>query len=262
MKIMFCLAARLGDVCCGIPTFYALREKYPDAELLWATLNKYEPLLPPFAKFVKVGPPPFGATPPNKGYNKFIKAQPMWRHREWERSKMHIIDLIAKWSDIKLRRRRIIIRTTKADENVINNIRLPKKFATICASPCYSCADWSHSQRRHIVKTLVRQGYGFVTVGGKDGKVIPGATCLHGKLSFTQTIALINRSRVYIGQDTGPTWLACAAHSTPKICVIDRNRLRQGKCGFQKYLNDKNIIDTFYNEGVDKHIRLIKAYWK
>jgi hypothetical protein len=63
---------------------------------------------------------------------------------------------------------------------------------------------------------------------------------------------LIGRSQVYVGPDTGTSWLACAARTTPKVCVVDRNRLKDGVVGFQGFLADDNIRDVFACECAER----------
>jgi ADP-heptose:LPS heptosyltransferase len=249
MKILFCLFARLGDVLCGIPSYLALHKKYPEAELAWTTLTQYKELIPSCGKVITYnGSEPFGQIPETNEYDLIIKAQPMWRHQEWESSRLHAIDLIAKWSEVSLSSRQIIVDVTQQDRIIIDELKLPKEpFICICSSPCYSWYDWPMEHRQTIIDMLSYRRIPIITVGGKDGINLQRATHLHGKLSFTQTIELINRSKVYIGPDTGCSWLACAAHSAAKICLIDRTRLKMGIVGFQKYV-DGNITDHMYQD--------------
>lgn len=264
MKILFCLSARLGDVICGIPAYLALREKYKDADLSWLTLPQYVSLIPKCGKTIPFGSPPYGGIPPwakPPEYDIVIKAQPMWRHTEWEKSRLHIIDLISKWSGVTPRKKRIYIDTTPEDIEHAQKITPKQPFITICSSPCYSSANWPHEERTTIARTLIKKGIPIVTVGGPDGKEIPGTISAHGKLPYTQTIALINLSKLYIGPDTGATWLACAARNAKKVCLIDRNRLKQGMTGYQTILTEKNITDIYYQDGIKKHIDIINNQW-
>jgi ADP-heptose:LPS heptosyltransferase len=265
LKILYCLFARTGDICCGIPTYLALREKYPNDELTWVTLKKHIPIVPKCGNVIAFGDG-FGSLPPfHKEYDKVFFPQPSWHHRRWEKSKKHAIEFIADFCEVKLKSRSIEIETTREHKHSMLK-KLPKlperPFVTICSSPCYSCSNWPIPYRRQLVRLLRDRRVNVVTVGGKDGKDIPGAYSAHGKLNFLETIALINRSKVYIGPDTGTTWLACAAHKTSKVCLIDRGRLRTGVVGFGNVLSDDNITDSFYNDGIDKHLKLVMRAYK
>lgn len=268
MRILYCLFARMGDVCCGIPAYLALREKHPEADLTWVTLPRHEPLIPKCGNVKTVNDGQFGplhAIDKWKGeYDLVINAQPMWHHARWMKSGKHAIDLIAELADVKLKERRIIIETDKSiKQSMLSKLpKLPERpFVTICSSRCYSCGDWPQPYRQQLVSVLRREGVRFVTIGGKDGHDIPGAYSAHGKLSFLETLALIRRSKVYIGPDTGPTWLACAAHDTFKVCLIDKGRLNNGVVGFQRFLDDKNIRDFFIQDGVDRHVGMVRKAW-
>jgi len=97
MNILFCLYARLGDMICGIPAFTALRHQYPKAKLTWSTMKQHAPLVPKFGAVRVYGDLPFGSYPPwakQPEYDVIIRAQPMWRHEEWTKSRKHILDLI------------------------------------------------------------------------------------------------------------------------------------------------------------------------
>lgn len=264
MKILFCLYARLGDVCCGIPAFLALRNKYPDAELTWSTMKHYVPLIPKCGKSRPFGNPPFGSYPPwakAPHYDMVIKAQPMWRHREWELSKQHVVDLICKWSGVAPKQKHVVLTPSQEDLDVVKKLGLPEKFATICASPCYSCANWPTQHRQTVVDSLRKRKIEVFTVGGKDGQALKGTRTVHGQLSYLQTAALIGLSRLYIGPDNGVSWLAMSARKTARLCIVDRNRLKEGVVGFQKYLSDGNIRDSFYQDGVNTHVKLANELW-
>ena len=71
----------------------------------------------------------------------------------------------------------------------------------------------------------------------------------------------MKRARLYVGPDTGTSWLACAARETPKVCVLDRNRLRDGIVGFQGFLLDRNIRDVFVQDGADHCVEVAWALW-
>ena len=103
-----------------------------------------------------------------------------------------------------------------------------------------------------MIDALVKSGNKIITVGGKDGLDYKGAQSYHGKLSLLGTVEAINRCSLYIGPDTGCTWLACGSRNTPKLCITDRHRFKIGLVGFQKFLSDDNIIDINHQEGVEK----------
>ena len=268
MKIVFCLFGRLGDVCCGLPAFYALRDKYPNAELTWAGLEIYQSLMPSFALKRFFGSPPIGSGWPHwaneKEFDKVIKAQPAWRHKEWERSRQHAVDLIARWSGVDLRPQDKIIRAeiSDKDRNYIDSLKLPPRFVAFCAGPTISAGNyWQSADRIKMARAMGGRSLTVISIGGNVSP-ISGTLNMCGKTSYLQTIELINRAQLYIGPDNGCTWLACAARDTPKVCVVDKNRLNTGVVGFEKYLYDENIKDVFIQNGVDAIIAASSNFMK
>src|SRR5205814_6107885 len=115
--------------------------------------------------------------------------------------------------------------------------------------------------RQKVVDLFKARGVRCVSIGGKDGIALRDTIDLCGKLSISQAVALMKRARLYVGPDTGTSWLACAARETPKVCVLDRNRLRDGIVGFQGFLLDRNIRDVFVQDGADHCVEVAWALW-
>lgn len=254
MRILFSLFARMGDVCCGIPAFHALRRKFPEADLCWATLPKYAALVPKFGTPVlDICADGFGGDPGKPpGFDLAYFVQPMYRHDEWTSSGKHIVDLIADWSETDLlpEERKITIRVKGRDLEKVAKMDLPDRFAAICSSPAYSSNMYPfRSLFDAVIERCCGMGIRYVTVGGADGETLPGAIPLHGKLSISETVAAINRSAVYIGPDNGTTWLACGAQKPSKLCVVDEARLKIGVVGFRRALEDPNVHDVFFQSG-------------
>lgn len=266
MKILFCLSARLGDVLLGTPSFRALHRKYPDAQMEWLTLPAYTSLVPLFAKAIPHEGGPFGSYPTKAelaawGYgpeDKVFYVQPMWRHTEWEHSREHLIDLIAKWCDVTIERK-FELDITDEDRRVVDGLGLPTQpFATVCSSPCYSAGDyWRFGELHEVSCQLINRGFPVVTVGGADGMNLPGCLSCHGKTTPKQTTELINRSVLYVGPDTGVSCLACAAPNPQKVCVLDINRLKLGVIGFQGFLEDPKITDVWRQRTMPSIIEVI-----
>jgi hypothetical protein len=252
MKILFALFARLGDVCCGIPAFNALRRKHPEAALYWGTLPKYASLVPKFGIPVEnLSSAEFGWDPGKlPGYDRTFFVQPMYRHDEWTSSGKHIIDLIAQWCGVDLHEKRISIEIPSNDLVKVDSFGLPKRFAAVCSSPTYTASFHFKSIRQAVIDRCVVSGLECVTVGGRDGEELDKARPLHG-LSLTESVAVIDRSAIYIGPDNGTTWLACGAPNPHKLCITDSDRLRIGVMGFQRALDDKKVHDIFVQEGLE-----------
>lgn len=240
----------MGDVLCGHPAYYALREKYPDAHFAWRVFKDWSALVPKTVNEIQestVGP--YGGLFNNiVGYDLIFRVQPMWRHHEWETNKLHMPDLIAKWCGVFLKpeHRTINIELSDQDFEEARSLKLPEKFITVCSSPHYSANKvWPMEQRESIVRGLMRDNYQVVSVGGKDGRRLGNSIPGFG-LSLKGSLALIGLSKGYIGPDCGTSWLACAAHKTPKVIVIEDHL--KGKVGPEECLSDGNIADIYMKE--------------
>ena len=265
MRILFIAQARMGDVCCAIPAYTVLRRTHPKAHIAWQVAGKYSVLLPEDVDEVIRTKMPAGTqnVVRKHDFDTIIKAQPMFRHKEWEKSGKHIIDLIADWSGVRLesndRKIRIAIPDDVADK--ISSFGFVKKpFVTVCCSPCYSCYNWDYRSRQKLVSELKRRGYRVAAIGGKDGREIGADKHFHGELNVIETVAMISKSIGYIGPDNGVSWLASSVKHIPKIMLIDKRRLKQGVTGFQRYLHNKKIRDLFYEDA--KPRRIIKIMEK
>lgn len=262
-KILFILFARMGDVCCGIPSYLALRKKFPDARIYWLTLGKYAELVPDRDSFVWIpNEGEFGRVPDfTLGLDQILVLQPMWRHDEWKASGLHAIDLIAKWCDVALDSRKIEVAIPESAVQAVSAFPLPERFVTIGCSPPASSRNLLPEYFPAIVDYLKSRKIPYVTVGGENGVTLPGAISLHGCLTPVQTIDLVSRSAVYVGPDTGTTWLACAAEKTEKVCILDTERLLNGIVGFEGYIDGKTTHDLYFQSGVKSVIEAIGRYW-
>jgi hypothetical protein len=77
---------------------------------------------------------------------------------------------------------------------------------------------------------------------------------LGGALSVAETVEVVRRSKLYVGPDTGTTWLACVAEETPKICLIAPKRHEVTPVGFEGHVPGK-IKDVTYAIKEDELVR-------
>ncbi len=262
MKILFTLFARLGDVVCGIPAFRALAKKYPGASLHWLTLPKYFELVPQGGIPISIPTPePFGRPPDlTAGFDLVYQVQPMWKHEEWKASGKHAIDLIASWCDVPLSSRKIDVDIPMEVRDRIYRMPLPERFLTIGCSPTISSRNILPEHFPSIVEFCRANKIPYAAVGGDDGVAIPGAIDFRGHLSPIESIALINRSDVYVGPDSGTSWLACAAPWPKKVCYLDRERLKDGVVGFEGF-TEGPIKDVFHQDGLNSLIGALEKAW-
>jgi hypothetical protein len=239
---------RLGDLCIAHPTFNALKEKFAGYPAFWITR-------PEFGELISVEPPISEA-----GRDCLvIDAAPPHRHAsQWLHSNRHPIDFIADTAGVfvESRHRYIEIPIPVENQRAVDRLGLRQPFVVIAAGPCYSGGNWPYADRQKVANQFCRNGVLCVSIGGNDCAPLQGTIDLCNRLSPNQAIAVIKRAALYIGPDTGTTWLACAARETPKICVLDRNRMRDGIIGFQAFLIDRNICDITAQDGPDRCFEL------
>lgn len=260
MKRLFILLARMGDVCCGIPSFYALREKYPNDELYWMTHDKFKSLIPKFGKFVPyTGAGEFGPVYVEKGvYDEIVEVTPCCHRNELLKTHAHIIDSIPQWANVTLKSKKIIIESSDEDKAAVDKLKLPKRFITLCTSPSYSVRNYFQPHTPEICNEL-RKNIEVVTIGGNDLKILNNAINIKAP-PLTQTVEIINRSVCYVGQDTGVTWLACSTTNPHKVCVEDTESLKAGiMMGYEKHLDPNKIHDIFIQKGISEIVKLVRS---
>jgi hypothetical protein len=140
---------------------------------------------------------------------------------------------------------------------------LPDRYIAIGNSPALSSRNLFPGYYGNLVSFCRSRKIPYVTVGGKDGTPLDGAINLNGLLSPNQTAWVIDRSVVYVGPDSGTTWLACGTAGAHKICVIDRERLKDGVVGFEKFLDGGGKIhDVFFQDGFGAIESLVNEVWR
>lgn len=239
MKRLFYLTKRLGDVICGIPTFRTLRQKYPDDILDWAVNDEYKDVVPKCANNILCSPDQ--ALKP--GWNQVIDAHPWHFHGEWSRAKLPLPTFISKLAGINETRFSINIDVSDMNRQRALEVARPfGDFVIINAGPHYSGPGWSHQDKQLLADSLMRKGIRVVGLAGPDGAALGGCHNVFD-LNLQASVAFIGLSRMYFGQDCGTSWLACAAHNTPKRIVIDRTPGRVGYDSYVDCLFDTNIME-------------------
>jgi hypothetical protein len=245
---------KLGDLCIAHPTFNAIREQFADCNVYWMTRPELGELIPPESQ------------PSDCSSDcQVIDAAPPGRlARDWLHSNRHPIDFLAETAGVPVeaRHRYVDVPVPAARERAVDALNLPTPFVAVAAGPCYTGGNWPLSQRQKVVDLFGKRGVRCVSLGGSDAAALRGTVDLCNRLSLSEAIAVIRRARLYVGPDTGTSWLACAARETPKLCVLDRNRMRDGVVGFAGFLADRNIRDVVGQEGAERCFDLAWALWE
>jgi hypothetical protein len=244
---------RLGDLCLAHPTFNAIKEKFAGDNVYWITRPELAPLTAP------------ASSETDKSCDCYVidAAAPNRFAHDWLYSNRHPIDFVADISriSIELRHRYIDIHVPIDAERAVAALSLPEPFVAIAAGPCHTSRNWPYSDRQSVANHFAHQGIACVSIGGQDSAALEGTLDLCAKLSLIEAVALIRRARLYIGPDTGTSWLACAARTTPKVCVLNESRLRDGIVGFQGFLSDRNIRDVVAQDGSDHCFEVAWEMW-
>lgn len=79
---------------------------------------------------------------------------------------------------------------------------------------------WPHVNFQRVAKTLARQGWQVLELGGGTNRPmpLPMARDLHGKTTVREAAVLLSRAALYVGNDSGLMHLA-AAVGTPQVVV-------------------------------------------
>jgi hypothetical protein len=263
----FCLTERLGDCILGTIVFRKLL-KETNEEWAWASKKEYVPVAREFTSEIielPKGESTFVRSLLNGLYREVRYVTPWWFWNEWNRDRLYLLDIIARKAIVTLKpeERRIILTPDIADIRVVDNlIGDIKNYIVISGTPHYSGwqgADWPFPGRIELVRQLKQQGYKTVSVGGTDSKDLGCDINLKGKTSYHQTVEVIKRARLYIGNDCGASWLACAAHDTSKVIMVDQQPGRPGRDGYQDCLYDDNIVDLGMKSPVKKILTTIQT---
>lgn len=93
---------------------------------------------------------------------------------------------------------------------------------------------WPPGRWRELVGRFLADGWRVVVVGGPDDFDVAHALAPHdelrdltGRLSVTQTTALLERADLFIGADSGPSHLAASAGTPSVILFSGTNRMAQ-----------------------------------
>ncbi len=231
MKILFVLFKTLGDVCMGTTVVRALKQKFPDSTIDFATMPQNKNILegnPDINQIIAMD----NYYDANmyfieNGYDEIYRVNmanvmdTCWHHVP-EHQNQHLVEWYAKRADIqKLEDKNIYIYLSKDDVDAVDDywedLDKTKKYVAIHTTsgahpgvgPIDS-KDWDIDKFQAVADNLSKRGYGIVQLGAfSDKKLRPGtATDLTGKFSFKQNAEAIKRCVGYIGVDSGPAYLA------------------------------------------------------
>lgn len=230
MKIMFVMLRTLGDVIVGTTICHELKKEYPDSKIYFYVNYPYDGVLrnnsdiyeirssrewPHDMIFMEMA---------TGGYDiVFAPYQVrgecnMW-HQYEETRHQHLIDFY--WKRMGMHRpitdRECYLYPSEEDhKNSLNHISLDVPRVAVHGTTGVATKDWPYFSE--LVEELRKVGYGCVQVGARSDSDIKGAVDLRGKMSFTELAAFLSRCAVFVGLDSGVSYIADAM-KVPTIVI-------------------------------------------
>jgi len=266
-KNCFTLTIALGDCILGSVAFRKLVRQTKQA-WAWATIAPHLSIACEFTKEVVSLSEDLLRTPTlvnaqlGPVFSKIVHVTPAWHWKEWAKGDVYLMDLVARHAGVELEPedRFIVLNPTEADRRVVSALLEDRHdYIVMSGSPHYNgigLGDWPMHVRVALAEQLKQQGHELVIVGGPDAQNI-GGYFLGGRTTYLQTVEVIKRAKLYIGNDCGTSWLACAAHNTPKI-ISSNFEPKPGKEGYAGCLSDTNIVDVDWRDSNDKILGIIR----
>lgn len=259
----------LGDALCGLCCLRALRRLEPENEFALAT--KYPEITPTWARAITV-PATYRRNIHANGME-YRRELDLW-HRdimkwwpEWETRDCYIFlrdfrreNPRFKWPPLPIFYQRHlniepapvdfedVLELTKEDRARALALTGPEPFALLMSGPQIS-APWSWPAAKRIPAARILAGTGLRVFGlaGKDGAPIPGTTPLFVP-SVRTAAAILDHARIYVGGDTGTSWIARMASRVPMV-VVGRHEMR--RCGQFNLFGERRVIDVYDNNPGD-----------
>ena len=229
MKILFVLFRTLGDVCMGTTVVRAVKAKYPNAIIDFATMPQNKNILegnPDINKIIAMDNwYDANVYYLENGYDEIYRVgmvtheDTCWHHLP-QHQNQHLVEWYAKRAGIDvLPDKDIYIYLSQDDKEAVDDywedLDPAKSYVAVHTTsghhpgqPPIDSKDWPRFQE--VVDKLNQQGYGIIQLGAfNDKKLKPGTvTDWTGKFSFKQNAEVIKRCKAYIGVDSGPAYLA------------------------------------------------------
>ena len=248
-NLLIILTGGIGDVLEGIPTVKALRRKYPKTNISWLINSKCVPFVPPGITAIGVD---FDRdeTLLNKwlqengnGYDQKLFLMAVHRHFSRAHYKMHMVNCIASWADVTLKKDEAGLTTELPSCNMARH-NLPERYVAFYGGLYGGGSGWPKGVQQELAEWLRGEGHQVVLVGG--GKWLAKIKGAHTSLlnaSLLETAVAIRNADLYIGIDTGISWVSCLT-DTPKMIYLGPGKI-QILLGYSGI--DKKAIDLTHD---------------
>ena len=230
MKIMFVMLKTMGDVILGTTICHELQKEYPGCEIHFYTNKQYSEILIGNKDIARVHESDSWAYDNlfleivSEGYDKvYLPYQVrgecnMW-HQFEETRHQHLVDFY--WKRMGMHRN-ITERECYIFPEEEHFLEAEKRISfdtpriAIHSTSGVATKDWPYFNE--LVEEFTKAGYGVVQVGGRNDKIVNGTIDMREKMSVLELAAFISKCAVFIGLDSGLSYLADAM-KTPTIVI-------------------------------------------
>jgi len=230
MKIMFVMLKTMGDVILGATICRELKKEFPDSEIHYY-VNK------PYADLLRNNPNIDAIHESEEWYYDVIFQEMtyegydriyapyqvrgecnMWHQNEDTRHQ-HLLDFY--WMRMGMHRkiedRECYLFPSQKDFEVANNqISFDVPRIAVHSTSGVVTKDWPLFNE--LTEEFRKSGYGVVQVGGRNDKIVRGSIDLRGKLGFLELAAFLSKCALFIGLDSGLSYMADAM-KVPTIVI-------------------------------------------
>ncbi|MBC8490387.1 MAG: hypothetical protein H8D45_30600 [Bacteroidetes bacterium] len=255
-NILFIFTGAMGDIVNAFTTLKAIKRKYPESLITWATLGKYSELveISGVDKVLECSDRfeiPVDWIRQNLP-DKIFFPEPAAHSLEWKEMGLHSISFIAKSCEVRIEKNRTIIsENTDANKFIrkyLESKGVKKEYITF-SHVSGTASAWELSRVKRFIQTIKLP---VVLLGSEIDPMIEGAIQIFGK-SIPQVIEIIRNSKVFIGPDSGCSWLATTT-DVPMLILMDSQRQKDLPVGFVSILSGEknNMVEGTIDYSVKK----------
>lgn len=265
------LVEHMGDIVAAEPVVRMVRERHPDAHLVWVVRRSFRDLIehhPDIDEAVTVGclgewlslasAPPFDVV-----YDLHVPG------RECNECRMHVVgdgshdirignyfhhgnllQIFCRCAGLPLSNDGPRLHRPETVARSVDRFALPEDFVALHCTSNQDVRDWSTPKWQELVAALSADGIATVEVGLKP-LVAPGTathTDLCGRLSLLETAEVIARARVFVGIDSGPAHLANAV-GTRGVILLGHYRSYTRYMPYSGAYADGTNANVLYGDG-------------
>jgi len=211
MKIAIHLPGGLGDELCLTPTYRALKEKYPDCIITAHVTHPEMLLMNPYVNHLSNCNRNWNAVEELKRYDQYIYM--FWQANKRQAfSNMHLVDWFASQADVILNDRSLVFNLGDSDKEFLQEYNFPENrlLVTFDAYGNKAANKWDSKNFKTTINYLHNKYNAIVVQVGLQDYGIKADLNLVKRLSIRQVAAMIQRSNLYIGNDSGAAHIASA----------------------------------------------------